>query len=74
MSTRRRDELCFLRDHENESLLACFNFSARPAVVTLGGLIGIEPLDGHGFAACALTGDKLEIPALGAFFAYVNNQ
>ncbi len=65
-------QLCFLREHEGESLLACFNFSRKPGIVTLRGLGGIEALDGHGFDACALTGDRLEIPPLGAFFAYVN--
>ncbi|MGE0030462.1 MAG: alpha-glucosidase [Steroidobacteraceae bacterium] len=65
------DTLCFVRDHANESLLACFNFSSSVRTVPLSGLARVEELGGHGFGKCALVPGQVAIPAHSAFFAYV---
>lgn len=65
------DTLCFIREHADESLLACFNFSTLECTVPLAGLGRVEALGGHGFAASALAPGRAGIPALGAFFANV---
>jgi alpha-glucosidase len=62
------DTLCFIREHEGKSILACFNFSASASSVRLAGLHP-EELSGHGFERCRLSPGVVEIPALGAFFA-----
>jgi alpha-glucosidase len=63
------DTLCFIRDHVGPSLLACFNFSASACSVSLSGLGRLEELSGHGFGGCRRSQGRVEIPALGAFFA-----
>lgn len=65
------DTLCFVREHADESLLACFNFSPGTCTVSLSGLGRVEELRGHGFDGCTLSPGQVGIPALGAFFGYV---
>jgi len=67
------DTLCFIRDHAGEALLACFNFSSNTCSVPLPGLGRLEAQGGHGFRGCRLSQGFVEIPALGAFFAYLND-
>jgi alpha-glucosidase len=66
------DTLCFIREHEGQSMLACFNFSASARIVKLAGL-DPEELSGHGFARCRPSPGAVEIPAFGAFFAWLPN-
>jgi len=67
------DSLCFIRDHAGEALLACFNFSSNTCSVPLPGLRRLEEQGGHGFSGCRLSQGFVEIPALGAFFAYLSD-
>ncbi len=61
------ETLCFLREHEDQRLLACFNFDTVPCTIPLGGL-AVEALAGHGFAPCDLKGGSITLPACSAFF------
>lgn len=65
------DTLCFVREHEGKALLACFNFASEMRAVPLKGLGSAQALAGHGFANCRLVDGRVEIPPVGAFFAYL---
>ena len=61
--------LCFLREHDAGSILACFNFGSAPARFRAPVPGRLEPLAGHGFAPGAIDGNSVTVPAHGAFFA-----
>jgi len=65
--------LCLIREHAGETLLACFNFGATVCAFRIPGASCVEPLSGHGFAACGLAGGVVTIPAHGVFFASLHN-
>ena len=61
------DVLMFLREHGNETILCIFNMSpAESAIVLPAG--EWQALSGHGFVSNSY-GDKIDIPAWGAYFA-----
>ena len=66
--------LVFLREHDGESVLACFNFCPVPAEIHVPMPGVLEPLDGHGFAASVLAQGSVTVPAHGAFFAALRAQ
>ncbi len=63
------DTLCFLREKDGESLLACFNFGATAGEIRIPVPGKVEQLAGHGFVPCAVGRDSVTVPAYGAFFA-----
>ena len=65
--------LCLLREHAGQSLLAGFNFGADACAVRIPEARRVEPLAGHGFAACEYAAGVVKIPAYGAFFAILHN-
>lgn len=58
------------RRHGDEVLVAAFNVTGKGAFARSGSLPRMQPLEGHGFAA-AYDGDRLFLPAHGAFFGRV---
>jgi alpha-glucosidase len=65
------DTLCFVREHRNQSLLACFNFSPDARRVPLPGIGSPAELDGHGFARSRFSSGSVDIAGHGACFAYL---
>ena len=63
--------LLFVRRHQGQAVLCCFNFSATPASLPLASPLELQELNGHGFASISGRLDKLVIPAHGALFARV---
>ncbi len=61
--------LCLIREHDDESVLACFNFNPSTCTIRIPVCDRFEPLSGHGFDACDLRQGVVTIPAHGAFFA-----
>lgn len=61
--------LVFVRRHGSEALLCGFNFSAQPAVIELGQVLGLESITGHGFATQSSRSNNIGLPGYSAFFA-----
>ncbi len=57
--------IAFVREHEDESILAAFNFSREP--VSLPSNLKVTPLSGHGFTG-GLSPGKIELGPYDAFF------
>ncbi len=58
--------LAFVRKDQEEAIVACFNFTEEPQTIALEEQVGELP--GHGFTGAVVKGDKLTLPAYGAFF------
>ena len=63
------DVLAFIREYEGDRVLACFNLSKATQGMKFAADWNLTPLRGHGFAAPEARGQRVEIPAYGAFFA-----
>ena len=65
--------LFLIREHAGQTLLACFNFGAAACAVRIPDARHVEPLSGHGFAACEYAAGVVKVPAYGAGFAILHN-
>jgi len=61
--------LAFRRVLDSEQLLVAFNLSADPQTWSLPAGVSPVPLDGHGLRSGTVTGDSLELPAHGVYYA-----
>ena len=66
--------LCFIREKDGNSLLACFNFGATTGEIRIPVPGKVEQIAGHGFVPCAVGRDRVAVPANGAFFASLQGQ
>ena len=62
------DVLAFIREEENERVLAAFNLSEKPVSFPFDS--PVAPLKGHGFSETSAAG-RIELPAYGAFFGHL---
>lgn len=67
------DVIAIVRTHAGQSILAAFNFGATSSRLTLPASTRVDPLSGHGFAACEIGPDHVMLPPAGAFFGLLRN-
>lgn len=61
--------LAFVRTHDEQQILACFNFSHRAQSFEPPDCTTLQPLAGHGFGAAKHTTEKIFVEPKSAFFA-----